>query len=206
MNQQIRRSIIEDAEHFLRIKENLPLRTQNRDSNQGGFLLGTNLATYQLYIHHGTCLTAITADEIVGFGILLPNDIVKQSEIWEKRKTVKWTIDLATLENSNVAYIEQLAFLKRNRKLVLILSYNLVHSAFENGADYVLTTTVRKPVINMAAVPLIQAGGGRRVGNIDEVYPQLGPINSDIYIIEKTMFYQSVRKRIFYEFLLTNTL
>lgn len=206
MNPKIRKSTLEDANHFIRIKELLPLSTQSKHTKQGGFLLGTNIETYKFYISHGICFTGIAVNEVVGFGIMLPNALVKQSELWEKRKTVKWAVDLATLENSNVSYLEQMAFLKGNRKLTLILSYNLVHTTFENGADYVLTTTVKKPVTNEAAIPLIKAVGGKKVGNIDEVYPQVGAVNSDIYLIDKTTFYQSIKKRISYDFLIANSL
>ena len=206
MNQKIRVSILEDAEHFIRIKDNLPLNTNSEDTQQGGFLLGTDLETYQFYIQHGQCLTAISSDEIIGFGILLPNHLVKQSEVWEKRNSANWSIDLATIENSNIAYIEQMAFLRKNQKLVLILAYNLIHSAFEHGAEYILTTTVRKPVLNLAAIPLIRAAGGKKVGNIDEVYPQVGQINSDLYLMEKDVFYQTIKKRVIYDFLIANTL
>jgi len=206
MNPKIRQSILSDAEHFLAIKERLPISIENDDTTQGGFLLGTDLETYRFYINHGFCYTAIASDEIIGFGIMLPNQLVKQSEIWEKRKTVSWKINLSTLEKSNVAYLEQLAFLKGHRKLVLILSYNLVHKAFENGADFILTTTVKKPVLNLAAIPLIKAAGGRKVGNIDEVYDNIGDINSDLYLIEKTTFHKSLEKRILYDFLVAHTL
>jgi len=205
MNPNIRRSILEDASEFIKIKERLPLSTQDDHNNQGGFLLGTDIETYKFYISHGICLTAI-ADEVVGFGIMLPNAIVKQSELWEKRKYVDWSVDLKTLENSNISYLEQMAFLKGHKKLTLILAYNLLHDAFEKGAEYVLTTTVRKPVINVAAVPLILAAGGKKVGNIDEIYPQIGDINSDIYLMGKETFYERVKRRTSYSFLAENSL
>jgi len=206
MNQKIRKSTLEDAEDFVRIKDHLPLNTQSNHTQQGGFLLGTNLETYQFFIHHGFCLSAIASHKVVGFGIILPDDLVRQSELWEKRKAAKWLIDITAIENSNIAYLEQMAFLKGNDKLVVTLSYNLIHGAFENGADYILTTTVKKPMVNEAAIPLIKAGGGRRVGNIDEVYPQVGQINSDIYLIEKTTFYKCINKLSSYDFLIANSL
>jgi len=205
MNPNIRRSILEDAADFIKIKERLPLNIENDHTNQGGFLLGTDIETYKFYISHGICLTAI-ADETIGFGIMLPNELVKQSELWEKRKSVNWSVDLETLEKSNISYLEQMAFLKGYRKLTLILAYNLLHAAFENGAEFVLTTTVKRPVINKAAIPLILAAGGRKVGNIDEVYPQIGDINSDIYLMDKDAFYECIKKRISYKFLTENSL
>jgi len=206
MNPKIRTSTLVDAEHFIRIKECLPLNAESKQTKQGGFLLGTDIDTYKFYIQHGICFTAVAFEEIVGFGILLPNQIIRESELWEKRKTVDWSVDLATLENSNIAFLEQMAFLKGNRKLTLILSYNLAHAAFGNGADYILTTTVKKPVTNEAAIPLIHAVGGREVGNIDEIYPKVGMINSDIYLMDKTSFYQRIKKLAVHDFLMENAL
>lgn len=201
---KIRKSILTDAEHFIAIKEKLSMANHSRQTNQGGFLLGTDLKTYQFFISYGICYTAEVLGEVVGFGIILPNELVKQSEIWDKRKEVDWKIDLSLLENSNVAYLEQLAFLGGNRKLVLILTHNLMHTAFENKADYILTTTVREPIHNLAALPLIKAAGGIKVGNVNEVYPQVGNINSDIYCIPKSVYYKKIRTRISHQFLKAN--
>lgn len=203
---RIRKSIGTDAEHFIAIKEQLALSNQSERRTQGGFLLGTDLDTYRFFIRQGICYTAEVSARIVGFGIVLPNALVRQSEIWSKRKEVDWKIDLKLLENSNVAYLEQLAFLPGHQKWVLVLSHNLVHTAFKNEATYILTTTVRKPILNPAALPLIHAAGGIKVGNIDEVYPQVGNINSDIYCIEKSVYYQKIGHRISHQLLKTHQL
>lgn len=206
MNQTIRKSIIQDAQYFVSIKNKLPLPSGNENSTKGGFLLGTDIDTYQFYIENGHCLTAVVAGQIVGFGIVLPNHLVKKSELWEKRKSVDWNIDINDLEHSTVSYIEQLAFLKGHRKLSILLSYNLANTAFNNGSYFMLTTTVKKPTLNLAAIPFIKAIGGTLIGNIDETYPTVGNINSDIYLIDKTTFYKKVKQLSFYAFLKSNEL
>ncbi|RUA08224.1 MAG: hypothetical protein DSY82_07295 [Flavobacteriia bacterium] len=206
MKQKIRKSILQDAQHFVRIKNKLPLPKENKDTTQGGFLLGTDINTYKFYIENGYCLTGVIKGKIVGFGILLPNQIVKSSELWEKRKKVNWTININDLENNNVSFIEQLAFLRGHRKLSLVLSYNLVKTGFDKGADFILTTTVQKPIINTAAIPYIKSIGGFKIGNIDEIYPKIGNINSDIYLIKKNSFYKKIKELSFYELLKSNEL
>ncbi len=201
MNQRIRKSILQDAGHFVRIKNQLPLPAENTETARGGFLLGTGIDTYKFYIENGYCLTALDRDKIVGFGIILPKKIVEKSELWEKRNTVKWRVDFRKIENKNLGYIEQLAFVKTYRKLSAILSYNLVKKGFETGADYLLTTTVRKPVTNTAAIPYIKSIGGIKIGNIDEHYPEAGNINSDIYLMEKNLFFKKIKELPFYNFL-----
>lgn len=202
MKQKIRKSISIDAGAFIQIKNQLPMPSISEETNQGGFLLGTDQNTYQTYIQHAYCLTAEKGGSPVGFGILFPDQMVRQSELWGKRKNVHWSIDLAALENKRVCYFEQLAFLKGHRKMVLLTAFHLVAKAFEDGHEVLLTTTVREPILNLAAVPFIKAAGGKLVGNIDEVYPGIGQINSDIYTIERSDFYQKLKVLPYADFLI----
>ena len=206
MKNNIRFSAKGDSTAFVDIKQKLPLPTKEQQTSKGGFLLGTDKETYEFYISQGICLTAYNGDDVVGFGIILPDHLIKGGELWEKRTQVDWTIDIEMLENANVAYLEQLAFLSGNKKLSVILAYNLMHLAFYNGAEFVLTTTVRKPVKNKAAIPFILAAGGSKVGNINEAYPTIGAINSDIYLTTKEQFYRNVKKLPFYNTLKINQL
>ena len=206
MKQKIRKSTLKDAQDFVQIKTKLPIPKNKENAKHGGFLLGTDINTYKFYIENGNCLTAIFNNEIVGFGIILPNQLVRNSDLWEKRKQVNWSINFEDIENSNVSYVEQLAFLKGHRKLSLILSYNLVKSVFDSGSDYILTTTVKEPIMNTAALPYIKATGGYRIGNIDETYHSVGRINSDIFLIEKDVFYKKIKELSFYDFLNSNEL
>lgn len=200
----IKTSIPKEAKDFVKLKNKLPLPALGNSVTKGGFILGTNESTYQFYIEVGICLTAKTDDNIVGFGILLPDEIIRNGELWKKRKEVNWTIDIKLIESKNIAYIEQLAFIEGNKKLALILAYNLINKAFVNGVDYVLTTTVRKPILNLAAIPLIRAAGGKLVGNINENYPGFNQVNSDIYLIKKENFYKNIEKLKIHSFLKKN--
>ena len=159
----------------------------------GGFLLGTELSVYQDFIRNSYSLTAENHNQIVGFGIVLPFEVVKQTEIWNKRQFADWYPDPEKRDLTNVCYFEQLAFLKGNRRLALALSYNLINYAFKKGHKALLTTTVNKPIQNLAAVPFIKAVNGKKVGNIDEIYPGTGNINSDIYMIEREAYYSAIR-------------
>ena len=51
------------------------------------------------------------------------------------------------------------------------------------GADALITATVQAPVTNLAAVPYIERLGGTRIGRIDEVYPDFGPLLSDLWLV-----------------------
>lgn len=201
MSQNIRRSVIKDAEQFIEIKNQLPMPAGDESTRNGGFLLGTNIDQYRDFIRHCYCLSAEVNGRVAGFGVILPNEVLKQTEIWNKRHSASWFTDLRTLEQSNACYFEQLAFLKGYRKLAIALSYNLAAYAFRKGHTTLLTTTVNRPVLNLAAVPFIKAVNGKKVGNIDEVYPEVGNINSDIYMVKAEEFYLKVKSRSFYSYL-----
>ncbi len=204
MNHIIRKSELQDAPHFVRIKNALPLPATTNATKNGGFLLGTDIPTYQFYIEHGSCLTAEKDGKIIGFGIVLPNHIIRESELWKKRNSVNWAINIRLLEQSNIAYFEQLAFIQGRRKISMQLAYQVAKSAFDKGAEFILTTTVNKPIANKAAIPYITAIGGRKIGNIDETYPQVGAINSDIYLIAKNDFFNKLKKLPYYPILTSN--
>ncbi|NUO01587.1 MAG: hypothetical protein HUU01_13350 [Saprospiraceae bacterium] len=198
MSTTIRRAQIEDAAAFVRIKDQLPLPLADGGTTTGGFLLGTNLDTYRHYIKDAYCLVATGEQGVVGFGILLPDPLLRESEVWQKRDHAAWYIDLPVYEKQNLCYFEQLAFLPGHRKTVLKLSYNLIKWAFDAGHHALFTTTVNKPVRNLAALPFIKAAGGIHAGNIDEVYPSIGPINSDIYLMLSGVFFQKARAHTLY--------
>ncbi len=175
-------------------------------STKGGFLLGTDIDTYRNFIENEYCLVAETDAGVVGFGIILKDATLRSSEIWEKRSNADWFINLNAYESQRLAYFEQLAFLKGHRKSVLTLSYNLVKWVFEQGHETLFTTTVNKPILNLAAIPFIMAAGGIHAGNIDEYYPKIGQINSDIYLIEEKAFFEKVKTLPLFPFFEENSL
>lgn len=202
----IRKAVPEDALTMVSIKNQLPLNFADGSVSTGGFLLGTDAITYQKYIEEAYCLVAESEGCVVGFGIVFPDSLLRESEIWEKRYEVDWLIHLPDYESKLLCYFEQLAFLKGHRKAVLLLAYNLVKWLFDSGYSALFTTTVNKPILNLAAIPFIEVVGGKKVGNIDEVYPVVGQINSDIYLVEAALFYQKTRDHSLYSFFEEHTI
>jgi len=202
----IRKAVPEDALAMVAIKNQLPLNFADGSVSTGGFLLGTDAVTYQKYIEEAYCLVAESEGCVVGFGIVFPDCLLRESEIWQKRYEVDWLIHLPDYESQLLCYFEQLAFLKGHRKAVLVLAYNLVKWLFDSGYSVLFTTTVNKPILNLAAIPFIKAVDGKKVGNIDEVYPVVGNINSDIYLVEAVLFYQKTQAHSLYSFFEDHTI
>lgn len=184
----IRKATVADAPAIFRLKEKLPLRSDGDKTSKGGFLLGTTIEKYEEYITGGYCLVAENAGEIIGFGIIIPDEMLRGTELWQKRSLVDWQIDITSYETLKLSYFEQFAFLPGNRRIAVKLAYNLVKQTFDKGAEALFTTTVHKPVKNLAAVPFIYSADGVFAGNIDEHYPIIGQINSDIYVINRAAF------------------
>lgn len=204
MERTVRNAIAGDGESYVEIKRLLPFVDGGDSSTSGGFLLGTNMETYESYIGMGFCMSALHDEKVVGFGVIFPDEVIKQSELWNKKDEANWIVDVFELEKSKVAYIEQLAFLKGNSRLVLVLAYNMIRKAFDNDVDYVLTTTVKEPIENLAAIPLIKSVGGVLGGSINETYPEIGDIKSSIYLISKKNFCKSVSELSIYAWLKQN--
>jgi hypothetical protein len=205
MNSKIRLAAVEDAAAFLAIKNELPITRTDGTTTRGGFLLGTDLQTYRQYIEQAYCLVAEVEGEVVGFGIVFGDSMLRNSDVWTRRREAKWFVDIEKYEKKRLCYFEQLAFLPGHRKLVIALAYNLVKWVFELGHEVMLTTTVREPIVNLAAVPFIHAVSGIHAGNIDETYPTVGHINSDIYLVESENFFKYTEKHRLYPFLQKNS-
>lgn len=206
MNTRIRKALLSDAEAFIAIKNQLPISMADGTTTKGGFLLGTDIETYRNFIENEYCLVAEKNTEVVGFGIILKDATLRESEIWEKRGSADWFINLADYESQKLGYFEQLAFLKGHRKSVLKLCYNLVKWVFEQGYETLFTTTVNKPILNLAAIPFIKAADGIQAGNIDEFYPKIGQINSDIYLIQAKGFFEKIETLSLFPFFEANTM
>ena len=197
---KIRKAREEDAEYFIEIKNKLSFKNVNGSTTKGGFLLGTNIEQYKEYIVNEIVLVAEVNERVVGFGIILNNDSVKKSEIWQKRNAVQWAINIEEYTETPICYFEQLAFIPGYSRLVIQLCFQIVQIAFEKHKT-LFTTTVHAPILNLAAVPYILRTGGTKIGVIQEHYPEIGALISDVYLISKTNFDTHILQSNRYDFL-----
>lgn len=202
----IRRAVAGDEAAMLHIKNTLPLKTADDETVRGGFLLGTNEATYRQYIDEAVCFVADDDGKVVGFAIIFPDAMVRTSDVWERRGEASWFTDITAWEDKQLSYFEQFAFMPGYRRAAVVLAYNIIKHVFDAGADGLFTTTVHAPVLNLAPLPFIAAAYGIKAGNINEVYPLVGHINSDIYLIEPDGFRNGVSQHTLSPFFEANTL
>ena len=186
----LRKARPEDAAALVRVKSQLPM-PQEAATAGGGFLLGTDLAGYASFIAHDIVHVAEDpAMGIVGFAIVLRDATLRASELWAKRGLIDWQgMPMEALDTIPICYFEQLAVLPEARFRVYAK-----HLALRSLAEAMRThtlacaTVVAAPVRNLASRPFLQVAGFQLVGQIDEDYPVVGQICSDIFVLHKAEF------------------
>ena len=197
---QLRRARAEDAPTLLNIKNALQLSPDGQPG-RGGFLLGTSLEQYRHFIAHDWVLIAEGVQGVVGFAVVLGHETLRRSEVWRKREAVRLKVP-ATVFGERSAYFEQLAFLPRPeaRTYAKYVSFLSAKRALEEH-DGVLTTVVRRPFHNRAVLPFLSVTGFRLVGEIDEAYPEVGRIVSDVFYLSRKDFLERLETPAFKRFL-----
>lgn len=203
-NTKIRVASKQDAEQITKLKNQLHLNIIQQEAISGGFLLGTDIPTYRHYIENDYCLVAENKAGLTGFGIILKDETVKNSEIWAKRDQVNWNIDISINENSRICYFEQLGFLPNHSREALKVAFYLIMLAFESGHEHLLATTVIKPFINNSSIPFISASTGKIIGTITENYPEVGLVESIIHYINAESFFIKAKSHKLYPYLCDN--
>lgn len=150
-----------------------------------GFLLGSAPETYAMYVAAGAVMVAEVGGRVVAYSVVLPDALLRRSEVYAKRNQAGLEPGLLEwLERSRVAYYDQLASLPGHAALAVNLAYRHLRCAIEVH-DAVLATTVVEPVLNEAAVPLLVGVGFRPVGEVEEVYPEVGRIRSRVHAVTR---------------------
>jgi ribosomal protein S18 acetylase RimI-like enzyme len=172
-----------DVAAFLEIKHEL--RLDPARPAEGGFLLGASADAYAWYVEHAHVLVLEGADgRIGGFAVALPDAVLRATDVWARRHQIAWDAGgWDALEGAKVGYFDQLAVRpeRRGRIYAPALAAAVVQALAADGHQHVFATVVREPVWNTASLPLLHAAGARRIGQIDETYPEAGRILSDVY-------------------------
>lgn len=197
---KIRKAVEKDAPYFIEIKNQLTFQNVEGTTTKGGFLLGTDVEMYKTYIRNEIVLVAENAGKIIGFGIVLKDETVRKTDVWQKRNLVHWQVDIEKYSKQPICYFEQLAFIPGYSRAVIRLCYEIIQIAFQQHAA-LFTTTVEAPILNLAAVPYILRAGGTKIGVIEESYPIIGNITSSIYMILKKDFEDQILHSNRYKFL-----
>jgi hypothetical protein len=205
---QIRPAMVADAPALVEVKGQLRMPVTDDESSSGGFLLGTTLEEYEYFIAHDDVLVAVDgeAGQVVGFSVVLAHESVMSSVLWQRASQVKWTELFQRTVNAHltsgetrsldtrIAYFEQLAFLPRSeyRVYAKYMALAAAQRAFTRH-EHLFTTIIHEPVHNHASLPFLRVAGFELAGSLDERYPGVGHIVSDIYHLGRDEFEARVR-------------
>jgi hypothetical protein len=180
---RIRRATQADAEAILAVKRALALPADSREAPRGGFLLGSSLEHYRMLIDAADVwVLNDTAGAVAGFAVLLPDAVLRASELWEHRHAIRWDAPAGWMvPETDVCYFDQLAILPTVRMRAPELALTALRGAVRAGHQHLFATAVTHPVQNTASLALLRALGARRVGSVDEEYDGVGRIVSDLY-------------------------
>jgi hypothetical protein len=180
---RIRRASQADAEAILKVKQALALPPDAREAPGGGFLLGSSLEGYRALIDAADVWVLNGTDgAIAGFAVLLPEPVLRASELWTRREAIRWEVPAGwAVPEHRVCYFDQLAILPAARMRAAELALTALRAAVRTGHQHLFATTVAHPVRNTASLALLRALGARRVGSVDEEYEGVGRIVSDLY-------------------------
>ncbi len=196
MNLNLRRAKLIDAEQFINVKKSLPMPTDLSETGRGGFLLGTNIETYRFFIENAYTNVLKNEGEIVGFAIILPDILLRNSELWQRKNEVRWdNFEAEQFEEKPICYFEQLAVLpgSKYRFFGVGLAYLTLLQAFESH-EAMFTTIVKEPIFNQTSIPFLENVGGKCVGEVNEYLPEWGRLLSKVYFVERKVFYQTTAK------------
>jgi hypothetical protein len=180
---RIRRATQADAQAILAVKRALALPADAREAPRGGFLLGSSLEQYRALIQVADVwVLSDTAGAVAGFAVLLPDAVLRASELWEHRHAIRWEAPAGwTVPEADVCYFDQLAILPTARMRAPELALTSLRGAVRAGHQHLFATVVTHPVQNTASLALLRALDARRVGSLDEEYDGAGRIVSDLY-------------------------
>jgi hypothetical protein len=180
---RIRRATQADAEAILAVKRALALPPDAREAPGGGFLLGASLEGYRALIDAADVWVLTGTDgAVAGFAVLLPERVLRASELWARREAIRWEVPSGWMPpGERVCYFDQLAILPPARMRAPELALTALRGAVRAGHEHLFATVVTHPVQNTASLALLRALGARRVGSVDEEYEGVGRIVSDLY-------------------------
>ncbi|MEZ4430337.1 MAG: hypothetical protein R3A51_21870 [Nannocystaceae bacterium] len=191
----LRRATSDDLEDVVAIKEALSMPVDAATTGGGGFILGVSREAYAAAIAAG-CVTLLALDaQTVGYARALPDPQQRAAEVWRRREAIAWDgLAPRDLEERAIAYFDQLAVLPgpHRRGPGAALALRVLAELFAGGHEHVLTTTLRAPVRNTAAYAYLRRIGARRVGALDERYPGVGAVVSDIHHLDRPTFERHV--------------
>jgi ribosomal protein S18 acetylase RimI-like enzyme len=150
---------------------------------RGGFLLGCPPQRYSALIEAGCVLALDRGGRVDGFAVAVPDALLRASDLWTRRSLIRWRDgERPPPEDEPIAYFDQLALAPwASRAGAAPLALAAAARLAEAGHARLYATTLRAPIRNPAALPLLRGFGARVVGSVTEYYEDVGEVVSDLH-------------------------
>ncbi len=186
---ELRHASPDDVPTLIEIKSELAINQEDAPAFRGGFLLGSSVELYMALAHAGQIIIAHTKDDdhIHGFGIAIESEILQNSPLWARRELIDWEPDFDAEHalTRRIGYLDQLAVRPGSQRkwIGALLSCAMMERFIATNHDLVFTTTLVKPIVNAASLPLIARIMGHRIGQLEEHYEGLGHVISALHVL-----------------------
>ena len=182
MTGRIRAARPEDVDAIVAIKQALGF-SPGAARPRGGFLLGCPPERYSALIEAGCVLALEQQCRLAGFAVAVPDPLLRASDLWARRSLIRWRDGHGEPpEDEPIAYFDQLALAPwASRFAAAPLALAAVARLAEAGHARLYATTLRAPIRNPAALPLLRGIGARVVGSVREYYEDAGEVVSDLH-------------------------
>ncbi|WAS91757.1 hypothetical protein [Nannocystis punicea] len=193
---RLRAGVVGDAGAMLQVKQQLRMQPDAdvAESSRGGFLLGSTRAQYEALLTGAQVEVLLDGSRVVGFVTALPDAALRRSALWQRRAHIGWgggvgPAELAAIEALRVGYLDQLAVLPdpKYRLCAPALAWRALARLLDDGCDLVFATVVARPVRNLVTRPLLAAVGAVELGSLEEDYPEVGVITSDVFCMTRAV-------------------
>jgi hypothetical protein len=150
---------------------------------RGGFLLGCPPERYAALIEAKCVLVLEQCVRVAGFAVAVPDPLLRASDLWARRSLIRWRDgEGAPPDDEPIAYFDQLALAPwASRVGAAPLALAAAARLAEVGHARLYATTLRAPIRNPAALPLLRGFGARVVGSVSEYYEDVGEVVSDLH-------------------------
>lgn len=184
---QTQKATADDIDDIIAIKKSM------HPSDGGGFILGSSYEDYCRYVEHGIFKTLKSDGELVGYAIVMPDAMLRKSELWQKKDKINFSIPITAILDNKIFYFEQLAILPRCRYHLAKLLLPMLDECFEQH-EHMFATTVCEPFVNTAAYGLYLRANSQTVGKLSEFYPGHGTITSQLHYLSKNNYLAAKRR------------
>ncbi|MBZ0216801.1 MAG: hypothetical protein K8F25_09630 [Fimbriimonadaceae bacterium] len=183
-----------DVHDILAIKTALSIRPDQAPHSGGGFLLDSDVERIRRHIEEDILLVVEDPDDkrLAGFALVFRHETV-MSDIWPRRGKAALNISEEFLTQAKVSWFDKLGMRTglQYRRHAPLLALKATQLALEEHT-LIGAAVMTNPAPNVNSLRLLGKAGFQTIGSITEDYPGVGNMTSDIYVVDRETFRQTI--------------